>query len=537
MGVVSSNFKASVTFGGVVSSSFKSSTATLIGAVKKAERETEKLTNQQGKLAKKIEETAKAGKDTKKLQAQYDELSESIKQATKDEELFNKALKARKMWATPLSGVSKHTGLTAIGKGMRSRASELREKGLIPSALPLAGQATGLVGGLLAGGIGGALALNSQTVEDMAKARSAGVDIRTFKNWDMVAKQLDLTGDNITDMAGELANKVGELKSFGKQDALTDALHSIGLTGSDLEGKSNAEQMNLILNTLSKVTDQQVARSAADQIFGGEANKVITGLKLMGKSFNDAMQAVDKYNHMTNQAAEDAMAGHSAIQRAMFSIGTAGERVAGTLAKDLVPSIDKWADDFGLWFEHGGDKELTDGVRQFGASLNKLWSSEVEPTVKNLWRGLTVLSNFIGEHFADYETKYGRATNEVQVRAMAAEEASRREDEGTFTRDQSIAFVKSEVDRWESEQVNKELASHARPIEETPDQKLMRIMNPDTSSKPAKTTQLLPPPVVNVTVQSAPGESSMVTGKNVAAEVAKVFATGDSIMTPPNMGY
>ncbi|PKA32549.1 hypothetical protein CWR41_22775 [Cedecea lapagei] len=73
-------------------------------------------------------------------------------------------------------------------------------------------------GGIAAAG-SAAIALNAHTAEQTGMARSYGVSTNTFRAWDGIGKQMGLEGESLGDLAEELANKVGEIKSLGEQSS------------------------------------------------------------------------------------------------------------------------------------------------------------------------------------------------------------------------------------------------------------------------------------------------------------------------------
>ncbi|MCZ5622340.1 hypothetical protein O5552_21450 [Escherichia coli] len=50
-----------------------------------------------------------------------------------------------------------------------------------------------------------------------------------------------------------------------------------------MAGKSNQEQVEFLFDRLLQVENEQVAAGMADALFGGEANKILTWMRLSGK--------------------------------------------------------------------------------------------------------------------------------------------------------------------------------------------------------------------------------------------------------------
>ncbi|WP_310606951.1 hypothetical protein [Buttiauxella brennerae] len=557
MGVVSSNFKASVTFGGVVSNSFKSSTATLMKSIQGAEAESAKLAKQQENLTRKIKAGVLAGKDVSRLKRQYEDLGKSIRQATGDEALFNKALKARNLWAKPLKGLGRHTGLTGMGQGVAERLGGIRDKGIVPSMLSTVGGATGGLGALIAGSIGGALAVNAGTAEQVGVARSYGVNLNTFKTWDALGKQMGLSGENIGDLGEELANKVGEFKALGKQSSVSDAFQMLGLTSADLSGKTNQEQLALVMERALKVGDEQVARSAVDMIAGGEGNKILTYLKQSGKTYEQLMAAQQKYILTTDEGAEGAVRGQTALSNMWSALSSAAQEVIGTLAGELAPSITQYADEFANWFSTGGKQEMTGGIKGFATSLQDFWSSQLSPVLSSLWQGLQVLAEKIEEWFPSVDTEVRRAKTGEEAYQIGWRESEESQKKYAENRGEDFVFDPGKarqdalvmMQKWEGIK-SEQLFERATPLDEIPvkqtsDEKLLSFLNytqaPAAPTGATQATDLTPRQhnTLNITVQAAPGNDAKATGDIVAGRVFNVLnplAGGNSIVTPATPG-
>ncbi|MBF0035813.1 hypothetical protein HAX39_25015 [Citrobacter freundii] len=462
MGTVSSSFKATVTFGGLVSSSFKSSSAILTKSIKETEVEVAKLTKKQEQLKKKIKEGTLAGKNVDKLKREYTDLDRSIKKTNEDATKLNKTLMTRKAWSVPLAGLSRHAGLTGLAKGVvggvTGKLKGIHEKGLIPSALSGAGAAAGGLGALVAGGIGGALTVNAETAEQVGVARTYGVNLTTFKAWDAMGKLMGLSGENIGDLGEELANKVGEFKALGKQSSVSDAFQGLGLTSADLAGKTNEEQMAMVLDTAMKANDEQVGRSMVDMLMGGEGNKILTWMKLSGKTYEQLIAEQKKYILTTDEGTDGAVRGQMALSNLWSSLGSAAEEVIGTLAGDLAPSITKYADDFASWFRTGGREVMVNGITDFASSLQDFWKSKLSPVLSALWQGLQVLAEKIQEWFPsiDVELKKTRTSEEAyQIGWRESEKNQKKEAESqgvdfVFDTDRARQDALAMMQQWQS---------------------------------------------------------------------------------------
>lgn len=528
MGVVSSNFKATVTFGGVVSNSFKSSSESLTKGITDAETAVARLTKKQEALAQQIKKGALAGKDVSRLKRQYTELGKSIEEANDDAEKLNRTLRLRQVWTAPMRGAA-GIGRAGLGAAMSG-------------AGPLLGAATGLVGG--------ALAINATTAEQAGVAQGYGVDLNTFKAWDAVGKQIGMNGEAFGDLAEELANKVGEFKVLGEQSSVSDAFKGLGINSSILTGKTNEEQMALILNQAQKIGDEQVARSMIDMIMGGEGNKILTFMRLSGKTYEQLIAEQQKYILTTKEGEQGAVRGQMALGNLWTAISSASQEVIGVLIGELAPSITKYANEFSNWFRTGGKDILVGGVEGFVAGISDFWTGKLQPVLLALWRGLQILAEKISEWWptADQElkkTKTGEAAYQIGWRESEVSQRKAAENRGedfVFSPEQARQDALAMKQRWEEIQTQR-LHDRAIPVGESKGQFSVnqRFMNatqsPSEPSRPATPVEQKFP--ISVTVQAAPGNEPVATGKIVAAEIFNVLrqdSGGSSIMTPASLG-
>jgi hypothetical protein len=525
MGVVSSNFKATVTFGGVVSNSFKSSSKTLTEGITDAEMAVARLTKKQEALAQQIKKGTLAGKDVSRLKRQYTELGKSIEEANRDAERLNRTLRLRQVWAAPLRGAA-GIGRAGLGAAMSG-------------AVPLLGAATGLVGG--------AMAINATTAEQAGMAKGYGVSLNKFKAWDAVGKQIGMSGEAFGDLAEELSNKIGEYKTLGEMSAVSDAFKGLGIAESELTGKTNEEQMAFILNRAMQVKDEQVARSMVDMIMGGEGNKILAFMKMSGKTYEELMSAQEKYILTTKEGEEGAVRGQMAMSSMWTALSSAAQEVIGTLAGELAPSITKYADEFSSWFAMGGKETLIKGITGFATSISDFWTNQLSPVLTSLWRGLKVLADFIDKNFADYETEFARTSDEGIIRQLANEEWDRLNPNASMFDFEAMREKKAHEDEQmarKQRELDPLYISELQKAQERPlsiDERFREVAGatptlPQGGTPGITSLQQFP---INVTVQAASGDDAMTIGKKAAEAAIGVFRLNlddSGIMTPATLG-
>ncbi|MHA1066159.1 hypothetical protein ACR9GP_19905, partial [Enterobacter ludwigii] len=303
----------------------------LTGAAKDAAREVNKLTKQQEKLKQRINEAGLAGKDVSKLNAKYEELSDSINTASRRLSRFN-AL-----------------GQTATSIGNAWRGTAFLGRGAMAVARPAM-----LGAGLGAGVVGGALALNAQTAETFGQAKTYGLDISTYKAMGSIAKMAGLNAENFGDLVEEMKNKIGEV---GNEKMMNELLPQIGLNKAQLLKATKADPQKAFADVMQRLTQgvkegkisAVQAQSFADQLFGGEGNKLVTIMNELGMTYQEELKNRQKYNLLTEKGARDGMQGQQALNN-LWDVASSGMgEVVSRITGEIAPDINKTAQDLAVW--------------------------------------------------------------------------------------------------------------------------------------------------------------------------------------------
>ncbi|EJL0134774.1 hypothetical protein NL184_004744 [Escherichia coli] len=338
MATVGDNLKANIRIGGTIDPSWKNSVNGLKKGLSGATREVARLTRQQDVLKRKIQAGVLAGQDITDLRKQYEKLGKKIHDATAEQDRFNREL---------------------------ARAERLaRWKGRGMTALKVGGGLSVGAGLTLAGAAGAALSRNSETAERAGIARSYGVDYETYAAWDSLARLMGLNGENIGDLFEEYRNKVFD-DGNGATDkgAIQEVFGKLGLKAGVMAGKSNQEQVEFLFDRLLQVENEQVAAGMADALFGGEANKILTWMRLSGKTYRELISEQKRYNLVTKAGADGAVQGHMALSNLSNVLSSSIDEISGQLGKELAPHIQQVTDDLAAWFKNGGLEKIRAFIR------------------------------------------------------------------------------------------------------------------------------------------------------------------------------
>ncbi|HHN8544798.1 hypothetical protein KDV70_21095 [Citrobacter cronae] len=366
MGGISQNLKAVITFGGNLDNSWKRSADGLQKSLKDVGKQSERLTKDQTRLAAEIKRAKLAGESLGDLKRRYTDVSREIRKTEAEQQKLN----------------------VQMQKAQRIQAFKGAGKGLFRRGLGIAGQVGGMFGSGLAIGGGSVVAsalgtliapaaTNAETATRTNVAKSYGVDVATFNAWDSLAKQYDMNAENIGDLFEEYLHKSGEYKQNGKQGSLQDAFETLGFKAGDFAGLSDMAQFDKIVERALSLQDESKASFALDSLFGGEASKLLMLIKQSGRSYRDLMDEQRRYNLVTKEGADGAVAGNQAINNLRTVFSSAVAEISGQLGNELAPDIRNLTNDLADWFKGGGIKrivtflrnDLYPGVLSFGQGV------------------------------------------------------------------------------------------------------------------------------------------------------------------------
>ena len=338
MATVGDNLKANIRIGGTIDPSWKKSVDGLKHGLSGATQEVARLTRQQDVLKRKIQAGVLAGQDITELRKQYEKLGKKIHDAAGEQDKFNRKLaRAERLerWKGRAGTVLKTGFGLSVGSGLT-----------------------------LAAGTTAVLNRNTETAERAGIARSYGVDYETYAAWDSLARLMGLNGENIGDLFEEYRNKVFD-DDNGATDkgAIQEVFGALGLKAGVMAGKSNQEQVEFLFDRLLQVENEQVAAGMADALFGGEANKILTWMRLSGKTYRELISEQKRYNLVTKAGADGAVQGHMALSNLSNVLSSSIDEISGQLGKELAPHIQQVTDDLAAWFKYGGLEKIRAFIR------------------------------------------------------------------------------------------------------------------------------------------------------------------------------
>ncbi|ELY4673260.1 hypothetical protein SM021_003899 [Cronobacter muytjensii] len=402
------NLKTTINFGARIDSSFTGATGSLNRALKGigtetarnralqtawgqqmarslsgAAGETEKLTKAQGSLKKSIQEAALAGKDTTRLKKRYAEISKELERATRVQNRLTEAMKREIDVAERAEKVEQRRARihdSIRGGGAATLRAGRRVVGAAASGLLSIGKWTsaGLAAGATAA-IASPVLMNANTAEELGQARGYGMSIEKYKAGGALAAQFGLNAENFGDLSEEGTNKIW----MGDAKSLNPLLMQLGLSQSVLQKMGRQKAFDLLMQKLSSMKDGAKAAALADELMGGESNKMLTGLHAIGKTYNQAMEEAKRYNLLTQEGAEGAMRANIAVNR-LWGVAESGMQDAvGKISGALAPTVERASNELSDWIKKMQPK-LTSAINDW---LDPDANGETGP--QRLWDNLT----------------------------------------------------------------------------------------------------------------------------------------------------
>lgn len=242
----------------------------------------------------------------------------------------------------------------------------------------MAGFATAMVGFVATGGTVLAM-VNQQTTEISNQAEAVGITTEKYLAWGQAAKTLGLDQMVVIDLVEEMNNKLGESAKLNKPlSAVTDAFTILGLEYDNIKNLDPGQQFEEIARAIDKMPDPQQAASAADILFGGEANKFFSTLKKQGLSLGEIVAKYQKINFLTKEGTEGAKKYSASINYMGSLFSSVGREIAGVIGGHLSPELESMTEAFSDLIKENKEwiinvsKKVVDGILAISKALVRL---------------------------------------------------------------------------------------------------------------------------------------------------------------------
>lgn len=490
----------------------KEGAASTVNQLKQMERATQALINKHEALEKEIRDSVKHGRaGTAFLIEDYKKVGIAIERARKETEQLSRTQKReerhKKSWEAFSSPTRNAWSAVKAAPG-NILASGLSAVGSLPFAAasaaitaPIAIAKAGLTAS--AGILGGVLALNHKTAEEYRLSRQYGMSYRHYKTGSILAEQAGLNGENYGDLSEELSNKLGEK---GNEKTINPLLWQLGIAGkAGLKG-TKQQQFDTVMQKISQsvlsgdMTSQE-GESLADQLMGGEANKLLTYIISTGKSYEEVMKNADRLNNVSEDEARAALESSQTLSNLWTSAETAVQGIAGELGKAFEPQLQAWEKQATEWISNN-KKLIVNAVTDW---VNGGGPERIVHNLEVLARGLSTVVSWIEDILPKTDERTPAqmdSAQEARQRAIEAEE--KKQGVSTLGYQESIAVANAGEQAW------RDAHSGARvPDSVTFDDKVFGGPTPSVRNQSNQQTTNH----VNITVNALPGQSAEEVGK------------------------
>lgn len=509
-----------------------STTAEKIGTVTKAMTA---LEHKQKALQRAMHDAQKEGKDISEMAMDYGRLAHGIDKARKELEGLNREQEREAKSAHRRELLSGDWGKAWRSvKGLKDAPGRIADSmagavGKLPSTLIGAMGSTakwatigslGLAGGAVAGGLG----MMDKMSEDLGLAKSYGMSYEKFKTGGILASRAGLNAENFGDLTEELSNKIGEM---GNEKTINPMLGQLGMTKNMLKGLSKGGQFDKIMQAItarvqSGGMSKQQGESLADQLMGGEANKLVTYILETGKTYEQAMKDAGKLQNTTNEEAEGAAKTARVLSDLWLSGESALEGVVGEIGVGLAPQLQAMEDDalkwirdnkeaiqksIGDWVSGGGPKRFVEDAIKFGKALGELGEATIS------------LARKFGLIDEDRKPEEMETIQEARQNALEAEARSRGISTAGLSYQEAISIGRNAEIAWRNAHSQSRMTSYQSPMNFSDDDLGGAIPTiPGATSQDTHTYHINP--TFNITMQ--PGQSSQDVVQDIMGEFNKM---------------
>jgi len=187
--------------------------------------------------------------------------------------------------------------------------------------------------------------INKETSQMSSLAEAVGLTTREFQAYGAAATQVGLDSEVVVDLFEEMNNKFGESTALMAQGqkplgAVSDALGILGIKFKDIANLKPADQFRAISKAIEAMPDTQRAVSAADILFGGDANKFFANMKKTGQTLDSLIKKYDAINFLTKEGTEGAKLYSRSLGEMGILFSSVGREISGIIGGQLSPELE-----------------------------------------------------------------------------------------------------------------------------------------------------------------------------------------------------
>lgn len=257
-------------------------------------------------------------------------------------------------------------------KGSTAPLAQFNER--LGSSLTAIAGITAALGGLVAGITSGVSAIASADTRAQQLAKSVGLSVDLAEQLGAAGASAGFEFENIIDLAEEMNNKLGESAGIEEITAVTESLKILGLGYEEIRALAPEQQFKAIADAAIQMENAQEAASAADMLFGSEANKLIGVLRQQGASIDQITAQYQNLTFRTEESRKGSQAFTDAMNNLSFGGMSALQEFGGILAAELTPMLRSLSD----WMTvnrgliQDGISRIAEGIGVFSEAVVRL---------------------------------------------------------------------------------------------------------------------------------------------------------------------
>lgn len=206
-------------------------------------------------------------------------------------------------------------------------------------------------------------------------SQKIGISAESYQEWDYVFQRCGADVNNLQTGMKKLSGVITD--AAGGSDSAAQKLSAVGLSIEDLNGKSQDEQLSIVIAALQDMESGAARTAAANDLLGKSATDMAAVLNMTAEETDALKQEAQDYGMvMSNEAVAASAAFEDSLTRMQGTIGGLKNRMVGELLPGITMIMDGLSD-LVAGNEQAGE-EITNGVTSVIETVTEMIPQAVE---------------------------------------------------------------------------------------------------------------------------------------------------------------
>ncbi|MDO4322450.1 MAG: phage tail protein [Lachnospiraceae bacterium] len=206
-------------------------------------------------------------------------------------------------------------------------------------------------------------------------SQKIGISAESYQEWDYVFQRCGADVNNLQTGMKKLSGVITD--AAGGSDSAAQKLSAVGLSIEDLNGKSQDEQLSIVISALQDMESGAARTAAANDLLGKSAVDMAAVLNMSAEETEALKQEAQDYGMvMSNEAVAASAAFEDSLTRLQGTMGGLKNRMVGELLPGITEILDGLSD-LVAGNEQAGE-ELTNGVTAVIETVTEMIPQAVE---------------------------------------------------------------------------------------------------------------------------------------------------------------